>query len=188
MLWILLALVLTPTLAAPVEPQPVDPSLMALSAPAGDAPRIDRFSIQTDGDRAVAGDVVPLHVVVADTGTAARAALHVTVRGPDDRSDLEPLASQLHGPARELLVAFWEPEQAGRYELGGHVHVGKTVLELPDRTEHVEPATAFAGEDASDPLDPSTWAIGIAPGTVLWSLVFLGLAYASQRRRRRDRP
>lgn len=153
-------------LAPAIVGQPGDPA---------DA-RVQRFEVDPPEQPVETGDWVPIRAVIAPTASAKEARLHVRAAGPDGVEELEPAPSTVRGEP-VLLVTFWEPGEPGRYIVSGHVHIGDERVPLPIREGRVWSSQALDRQ----PVDPSTWAIGIAPGTVLWSLAFMGLAYASQR-------
>lgn len=166
--------------AAPPEPPSAPIELQTGDAEDSEASQLEQFSIDPRDPPIQAGDVVPIHVVVDPGQPVDILQLHVTAdrksTGMSRDAEIEPRPETAPGgPA--LQVGFWEPSEPGHYELSGHVHLGEQTLDLPTRTATVEPAAA----QDTDVQDGSSLQVGIAPGTVLWALVFMGLAYAAQR-------
>lgn len=166
--------------AAAQEPSVAPIELQTDDAEGSEGPRLEQFSVDPRDPPIQVGDVVPIHVVVDPGQPLDALQIHITAdrqsTGMSRDAEIEPRPETAPGgPA--LQVGFWEPSEPGRYELSGHVHLGEQTLDLPLRTATVQPAAA---QDA-DVQDGSSLQVGIAPGTVLWALVFMGLAYAAQR-------
>lgn len=160
-------------IAAPSSPTG-DPPPGSSGAPG--APSVERFVVDPPHQPVATGDSVTIRAIVDPGDVTSLARLHVRAAGPGGVEELEPAPVPVaNSPA--LLVTFWEPREPGRYIVTGHVHLDGDELPLPVREGRVWSSQALDRQ----PVDPSTWQIGIAPGTVLWSLVFMGLAYASQR-------
>lgn len=170
------ALLVLLVLAATSLGQPILEDEPVAGPDAPEAPGLERFEVDPPEQPVQTGQSIPVRAVLDPGNASGLARLHVRAAGPPGVDELEPAPVPVGGePA--LLVTFWEPDEPGRYVVTGHVHVGGHELVLPIREGRVWSADALDGQ----PVDGSTWSIGIAPGTVLWSLVFMGLAYASQR-------
>lgn len=172
---------------SPPGPPPLPPDADASvqltgQDPLPSTPTLERFTVDPRRTPIETGDHVPMHAVIEGAPGQDRARLHVVVdrsnSGPAPEAELEPAPVELGSGQPALIVAFWQPEEPGRYEIDGHVHAGDQRLDLPDRSAEVHQAAD------PQPVDGSTLSVGIAPGTVLWALVFVGLAVAAHVRDR----
>lgn len=166
-----------PLVAQPVAPELAEPVTALANDP--DGFEITTFEPVARDDTVRMGDTVPVHTVVESNGYQGPLALHVEIQGPEGAKDLEPNPLPPRPSGTALLVAFWTPRSEGPHLLEGHIHAGTDRIPLPPRAEIVEPSEATT--QSQDSVDGSTWSVGIAPGTVLWSLMFMGLAFAATR-------
>jgi hypothetical protein len=114
------------------------------------------------------GTSVAVRAVVA-ASSADQARLHVVVEHEDGTSELEPRPQP--AGSTKMLVAYWDPHRPGPFELGGHAHAGDERVPLPDQHGIVEEA----GTERV-PRDP----VGLAPGSVLWTVALAGWALAAR--------
>lgn len=145
---------------------------LAALAPAADAseasPAVDR--VEVDPRLPSEGGSVSVRVVVDGVLGHDRARLHVLVDHADGETELEPEPVPAGGD-EVMLLAFWDAEEPGPFEVTGHVHVGDERVELPARDGLVRSGSP----DGSAPSVPHP----LAPGTVLWATAFAGLALAA---------